>query len=159
MMLRLPLFVALVALSACAPVSLYYKEGAAVSRQKSDLLSCEVDALAKAPVATQIRQAPPYYIPSRRYCRPDGSCYHRGGYFAGGELYSVDVNARLRRDLRIQCMDQRGYRPVELPRCANGTQGTVATGTDGSVRMPPIGPDSCVSKDTAGEWQIITPRG
>jgi hypothetical protein len=140
-------------LAACGPVSVYYKDGGSVARQKTDLLSCKVDALEKAPVANQIRQAPPYYVPGRRYCRPDGSCYYSGGFFAGGELYSVDVNAGLRRDLRRQCMALLGYRPVEVPRCGNGT---VTAGTTLST-MPTLSPQSCAVRDSSGDWQIIDP--
>jgi hypothetical protein len=131
----------------------YYKDGASVSRQKTDLLDCRVEALDKAPVATQIRQAPPYYVPSRRYCQADGRCYYSGGFFAGGELYSVDVNAGLRRDLRRQCMALRGYSPVEVPRCGSGA---VASGTT-LATMPTLSPQSCAVRDNSGDWQIIDP--
>ena len=146
--------------AACAPVSLYYKEGGLVSRQKTDLLSCQVDSLSKAPVANQIRQFPPYYVPGRRYCRSDGDCYTRGGFFAPGEIYSVDVNARLRNDLEAQCMASNGYTSVALPRCTSGSfeTTTLDTSTTGP-RLPALSESSCVARDTNGNWQIINPNG
>ena len=145
-------FVGLFLLAACSPVSLYYKEGEVVSRQKSDMLSCEVEALDKAPVANQIRQSPPYYVPARRSCRSDGRCYTRGGFFAPGEVYSVDVNARLRRDLLTQCMAQKGYARVTLPRCSGSV--TLQPAASSRARVPAVTPQSCAAKDSTGTWQI-----
>lgn len=146
-------------LAACGPVTVYHKQASSVSRLKTDLLSCQVDALAKAPVATQVRQRPPYYVPSRRYCRSDGECYSRGGFFAPGEIYSVDVNARLRDDLEEQCMSRSGYRAVALPRCtAAASPATSADTANTAQKLPVLSETSCVARDATGDWQIITPK-
>ena len=142
-------------LSGCGPVPFFYQEGGSVSRMQSELLSCEVDALAKAPVATQVRQSPPRYIPGRRYCRSDGRCYRDGGFFVSGEFYSVDVNARLRGDLKTQCMSDKGYQRIELSRCTSDI--SFPNAPDDGSRMPALSDASCANKDDSGKWRIITP--
>ncbi len=141
----------LIALAACTPVSVFYKQDAPVERQQTDLLDCRVDSLAKAPVATELRQGPPRFIPGYRSCNSKGDCVYRGGYYVRGEVYSVDVNASLRRDLLTQCMAVKGYQPVALPRCTAGAS-VITTG-----RMPALSEKSCVFKDDAGRWQIVEP--
>ncbi len=155
----IPLLVPFFLLVTCGPVTLYHKQGSSVSRLKTDLLSCQVDALEKAPVATQIRQYPPYYVPGRRYCRSNGECYTRGGFFAPGEIYSVDVNARLRNDLEEQCMSGRGYRPVALPRCNSAAVPSAPQDTANTAQtLPALSQTSCAARDAAGDWQIISPK-
>ncbi len=157
--MRLPirLLIPLLCLASCAPVPLYYKEGGSVSRQQSDLLSCEVDALAKAPVASQIRQSPPQFVPSRRYCSASGHCYYRGGYFVPGNVYTVDVNARLRGDLETQCMSVKGYQAIELPRCAAQTVPAPTAAGRTSDALPALSERSCAKRDDTGGWEIIDP--
>lgn len=145
------LFIA--AISACAPLTIYYREGVPVQRMQSDLLDCQVDALAKAPVASQIRRGPPRYIPGSHYCNGNGRCYSYGGYFIPGEVYSVDVNASLRRQLENQCMNGQGYQRVEVPNCPAGTvppDGLIQTQT-----LPPLSEKSCAIRGDAAEWRIV----
>ena len=145
-----------VVLSACAPMTVYYKDGGSVTRMQDDLLSCQVAALKDAPVASEIRRSAPVFVPSRRYCNA-GHCYHRGGYFVDGQVYTVDVNARLRNDLEAQCMRNKRYAPVEIPDCPNHVAREAApTQTD---VMPPLTPSSCVIRDRSGTWQVIEPAG
>ena len=148
------LWMAVVLLAACGPVSVYYKPGASHTVQKNDLLSCRVDALAKAPVASQIRRAPPQYIPRRSVCRADGRCTYRGGYFVDGDVYTVDVNAKLRADIEANCMRKKGYDPVELPRCNSNT--APAQTPEGT---PALTGTSCVQQDDSGAWQIVDAAG
>lgn len=147
-------------LASCAPVPLYYKEGQSLDRKKTDLLACEVDALGKAPVANQIRRSPPFYIPARRSCNSSGKCYYRGGYFVEGNVYTVDVNARLRGDLETQCMANKGYQSVELPRCAAGTVArTPDTPGRTNATLPVLSENSCAQRNDDGRWEIIDPAG
>ncbi len=144
-----------VTLAGCAPPAVYHQPGVSVARLQSDLLSCEVAALKDAPVANQIRRSPPVFIPSRRFCNSDGHCYHRGGYFAHGDVYTVDVNARLRNDLEDQCMTRKGYQSVALPRCTGAVVRTPAA-TPGRVNvMQALTPNSCVARDDENRWQVI----
>ena len=145
-------------LTGCSPVSVYYKPNGVVTRKQSDLLSCQVDALSKAPVANQVRQGPPRYYPGQRYCGSDGRCRNHGGYWVSGEIYTVDVNASLRRDVEQQCMGQKGYQPVSLARCTTSSS-SQTTPMILPKRMPNLTEQSCVAKDTQGNWQIIDPAG
>ncbi len=150
------IFIALLGLASCAPVSLYYKPNAAVTRVNNDLLDCEVSALKDAPVASQLRRGPPRYVPGYHYCNSKGHCYQTGGYFVPGEVYSVDVNARLRHDLEKRCMGRKGYQLIELPRCSAGVSSADATATTG--QLPLLTENSCVVRENGGRWQIIEPE-
>lgn len=147
-------FIALLMVTACGPVNTYHREGVTRAQLQDDLLSCRVEALEDAPVATQVRRGAPRYFPGHRYCTSAGSCYVTGGYFYPGELYTVDVNASLRRDLRDRCMTQQGYDTVALPRCT--TEAPPMLTTD---RLPPLSTSSCVVKDTNEQFQVIDTSG
>lgn len=154
------LLVSVLVLSACAPASVYYREGASMAKMEDDLLNCKVAAVKDAPVATQLRRGAPRYYPGYVRCNNGGQCYRTGGYFYPGEVYSVDVNAGLRRDLVNRCMARQGYSPVELPRCRAGT------GSDGAAdqtartdTMPPLSQNSCIIGTEGGGSLIIDPAG
>ncbi|HBS50726.1 MAG TPA: hypothetical protein DEA05_11895 [Rhodobacteraceae bacterium] len=143
-------------LAACAgPVDMYYKPGGSVSRLASDTTDCQVRALRDAPVANQVRQRPPVYVPGNRWCNAAGQCYTAPGYWVDGGVYSVDVNAGLRGRVEAQCMAARGYAPVSLPRCS--PQVADAAPRQVTTRLPRIGPGSCIIPYEAGGFQIVTP--
>ncbi|MFL4471036.1 hypothetical protein ACERZ8_14515 [Tateyamaria armeniaca] len=110
---------ALLSLSGCLPVSTYYAEGVSAAQLMRDDTRCDVQALREAPVANQTRQGAPRFVP-HRVCDAAGQCYNRGGYWVPGDIYTVDVNADLRKRVKALCMADRGYRPVELPACRQG---------------------------------------
>ncbi len=128
-----------------------------MAKMENDLLDCKVAALADAPVSTQLRRGPPRYVPGYRHCDGKGRCYRSGGYFYPGDVYSVDVNAGLRRDLLNRCMAARGFSPVELPRCRTGT--APALSTDLTDAMPPLSPNSCLFEGEGGQNRIIDAAG
>lgn len=142
-----------VLLIGCLPVSTYYAEGVSVARRDRDNLDCDVAALRDAPVANQTRQSPPLYIP-RRSCDRRGRCYGRGGYWVPGDIYSVDVNARLRSRVKAQCMADRGYRPVKIPACPVSIANAAPPGT--TTVLPRLGPNSCAIRNDDGSLQIVT---
>lgn len=147
-------FMTLLTFAACAPVATYHQDGVTRAKLQDDLLNCRVDALEDAPVATQIRRGAPRFYPGYTRCRSDGTCYRTGGYFYPGEVYTVDTNAGLRRDLRNRCMAQQGYSPVELPRC-RAQAPALSTGDT----LPPLTDASCVVKDSTGQFHIIDAAG
>lgn len=151
------LLTAALLLAACAPLSIYHREGAPVSRMQSDLLSCEISALADVPVNNQVRQEPPVYIPARRSCNSDGHCYTRGGFFEPGRIYTVDVNAGLRDRAETQCMATRGYAPVTVPNCPNSVFRAVPKAM--TEVLPRLSPRSCAIRYQDGSWQIVTQGG
>lgn len=150
----LVLMVLLSLLGACLPLTTYYREGAELNRLLADETSCEVDALAKAPVANEVRRAPPRYIPARRYCDAKGKCHERGGYWIPGELYTVDVNAPLRRKVELQCMAVKGYAPVEIPACPPGIKKAAPPGK--SSVLPRLTAESCAIRNDDGSFLIVT---
>lgn len=142
-------------LSACAPLSIYYREGESVSRMQTETTQCQVKALKDAPVATQIRQSPPIYYPPRTYCHGPGQCYTRPGWWEPGRVYSVDANAGLRKRVEAQCMAQKGFRPVSLPPCRQNVKSQVTA--QRTTRLPALAGNSCFAKFDDGSFQIITP--
>ncbi len=149
--LLLPLFLTL---AACGPLSIFYKPGASVARLQNDQTRCEVSALKDAPVANQIRQRPPIYIPGNRVCSSSGSCYYTPGYWIDGGVYTVDVNADLRGRVLTQCMANKGYRPVEIPPCPSSVASQVPVAQ--TQKLPTLTERSCAIKNQDGSWQIVT---
>lgn len=94
---RLATLILTLALPACAPLTLYYKAGTPVATVQRDTTACQVVALRDAPVANQVRRTPPRYVPPRRVCNASGACSTTGGYYLPGDVYTVDVNAPLRK--------------------------------------------------------------
>ena len=148
------LYAGIFLLMGCAPLTIYHQEGVSVSRMESDLLQCEVSALGAVPVSTQLRRDPPQYIPGRRTCRSDGSCYTRGGYFIQGRVYSVDVNAALRERVEQQCMADAGYRPETIPNCPEHISRAAPEGR--TQTLPRLSSNSCAVRNDDGSWQIVT---
>jgi hypothetical protein len=150
-----PVFALTLTLAACAPLSIYYKPGVAVSRMENDRLNCATDALQKAPVANQIRQRPPIYYPGRQVCNSLGQCAYTPGYWVDGGFYTVDVNQPLRKDLEQNCMAQKGYQPVSLPRCSAPISDNAPK--QATTTLPRITEDTCVIPYKDGSYQIVTP--
>ncbi len=151
----LPTLICLLILSACGPLSLYYREGESVSRMQNETTNCQVQALKDAPVANQVRQSPPVYWPGRTYCDGRGRCYRNPGWWEPGRVYTVDVNQGLRNKVEAQCMAQKGYRPVSLPPCKQGVKSRVPPIR--TTTLPPLSSASCFVKFDDGSFQIITP--
>lgn len=143
------------AVGACGPLSLYYQPGVQVSRMQSDATRCEVNALRDAPVANQIRQRPPIYLPGNRYCSSTG-CYYSPGYWVDGGIYTVDLNQGLRQRVLDMCMAQKGYQPVSIPRCSAGIASAAPRAATST--LPTLSENSCAIRYDDGSWQIVTPQ-
>lgn len=144
-------------LASCAPLSIYHKEGAEVTRMQTDQLNCEIAALSDVPINNQIRQEPPIYIPARRYCNASGHCYTHGGYFERGQIHTVDVNANLRRRAQQQCMAKKGYEPVTVPNCPSNVFRAAPKAE--TIVLPRLSEQSCAIKYQDGTWQIVNQPG
>lgn len=139
--------------SCAAPLEIYYKGGASVSRMQSDTTTCQVAALRDAPVASEVRQRPGYFIPGRSYCNSNGHCSYSGGYWVQGSLYTVDLNEPLRLRVMDQCMVKKGYNRTQLPAC---TQSVANAAPPAATRtLPRLTPTSCVIRNEGGSWQIV----
>ncbi|WP_353343917.1 hypothetical protein [Aquicoccus sp. SU-CL01552] len=137
----------------CAPMSLYYQPGVSVARMQDDTTRCEVRALREAPVATQIRQSPPTFVPGRRICNPKGECHVRPGHWVDGPIYTVDVNAGLRARVTQLCMSEKGYDPVTLPLCPAEVRQATPPGV--TRVLPRLTEGACVIRNDDGSWQIV----
>lgn len=151
----LPLLVCLMTLSACGPMSFYYREGESVARMQSETTECRVQSVKDVPVNNQIRQSPPVYWPGRSYCDNRGRCYRSPGWWQPGNIYTVDVNKGLRNNVEAQCMAKKGFRPVSLPPCRSGVKSRVPAVR--TTNLPPLNTESCFVKFNDGSFQIITP--
>jgi predicted small lipoprotein YifL len=140
-------------LAACGPVTVFYRPDATVARLNTDRTECEVQALRDAPVANQVRQGAPYFVPRDRFCDSRGRCHIAGGYWVPGEIYTVDVNEDLRGRVYQQCMGTRGYTEVRLPRCPQSVARTVPVTSE--TTMPRITQQSCVIRTGSGTYQIV----
>lgn len=144
---------AIALLAACAPLSTYYKPGVSVARLNTDETACEVSSLRDAPVANQLRQRPPVFVPGGRICNAAGVCYQRPGHWVSGGYYTVDVNQGLRVRLMDMCMARKGYQPVSIPRC---NPGVANAATPGVTRvLPKLNEKSCAILNQDGSWQIV----
>ncbi|MDK3016276.1 hypothetical protein [Pseudodonghicola flavimaris] len=141
-------------LAACAPMSIYYRPGAPVAQMEKDTTLCEIQALKQAPVATQIRQMPPVYVPGRRVCDAQGNCWVRPGFWRQGEIYTVDANASLRARAKSLCMAEKGYSPVSLPPCPPEVKSATPPGV--TTVLPQLTQNACVIRNKGGSWQIVT---
>ena len=152
------LFLVSFILTACNPVSLWYRQGAEVGKLNSDLTNCRVRAAQAVPVNQQIRRTPTYVSPVQTNCYGTGysmQCYSTGGNVTGGNIYSFDANSGLRTDVISQCMGQQGYQLVEFPQCDSSG---AAQATNYS-RLPAISPNSCVAKVSGDSWVVVNPGG
>jgi len=140
-------------LAACAPMTLYYRSGVSVAKMQQDTTRCEVRALREAPVATQIRQYPPTYIPGGRVCNERGECWTRPGRWIEGPIYTVDVNARLRARVMALCMAEKGYDEVTLPNCPPEVRNATPPGV--TTVLPRLTQEACVIRNDDGTWQIV----
>ena len=140
-------------LSACAPLSIYYRPGTSVARMQEDQTRCEVQALQQAPVANRIRRDPPIFVPPRQYCDSVGNCWVRPGHWVPGEVYTVDVNSDLRARVENLCMAEKGYSPVNLPACPPEVKEKTPPGT--TTVLPKLTETACVIRNKDGSWQIV----
>ncbi|MFV0514021.1 MAG: hypothetical protein ACK5MY_10395 [Jhaorihella sp.] len=143
------------AIAGCGPMTIYHRPGVSVSRMQADSTECEVQALRDAPVANQVRQRPPVYFPGTRVCDGAGNCWVGPGYWAGGELYTVDVNRDLRARATDMCMARRGYSPVSLPPCSAAVR--AAAPARQTTTLPDLTPRTCVIRYDGGGWQVVNP--
>jgi len=152
--MRVHAIIAFGLLAGCAPLSIYYKPGVTVAMMERDTHACAVASLRDVPVNTQIRRTPARYIPGRRVCDAAGACTTTEGYYIPGEIYTVDVNKRLRAQVENQCMADRGYAPVSIPPCPDGVA-RAAPAAQTTV-LPALSAQSCVIRNSDGSFQIVT---
>ncbi len=144
----------LIGLGACAPLNTYYKPGADVASVQRQTTACEVEALAKVPVSTQIRRGPPRFVPPHTLCNSAGHCRVIPGFYEPGAIYTVDPNLDLRNRVEAQCMADQGFVPVSIPACPASI--AQAAPKQATTTLPPLNEKSCVIRNDDGSFQIVT---
>ncbi|MEM8776540.1 MAG: hypothetical protein AAGF53_16010 [Pseudomonadota bacterium] len=141
-------------LTSCAPLSVYYQEGAEVSRIDATLLDCRTSALAKVPEKLRKRYIPPVYT-TRSYCYASGKCYYQRILLSPGYFETYDANQGLRSQVTDQCMFDEGFEIVEIPQCnLEVTQQTTIRATQ---VQPKLQDNSCSIRVEGGRYQIVNP--
>ena len=137
-----------IALAGCN-YTLYHQAGKSFAERDADVTRCDVIALRKAPVETQILFTPPRQE-ERTICDDDGNCITET-YWTKPEPYTVDPNKELRERVAMQCMLDKGYQQISLPSCDDGKTLSVPT------KMTNIGPNSCAVRLKGGAVRIAQP--
>lgn len=126
--------------------TVYHQPGKTIQDRERALVHCDVKALKEAPVASEIRYTAPQ-LEERKICDNKGNCII-DTYWSTPDPYTVDVNETLRHRIKEQCMIQRGYDKVSLPKCENGSAVSIP------ARMGKLGPQSCVVRSQGGTLRI-----
>ena len=143
----------LLALGACGSYSLYYRDGAEVSRAKADELACETAAYQQAPVRIERDIDYGDVIALPPVCSPDGSCRPGGYRRLPPRVYTYDANAGLRATVERQCMAERGYERVSLPVCSEQVASQVQPGI--TRVLPARASGTCVIRRGGDQYQIV----
>ena len=104
-----------------APPAIPYQEGKTKKQANNDWLDCNVAAAQKVPVNTGVYTTPRYTTPLN--CNTSfGNTTCTGGQTYGGNVASYDANARLREQVTIQCLQNKGYQIVNYEVCPKDVQ-------------------------------------
>ena len=147
-------FLLLGVLGGCAPLNLFYKEGAPVQRLNSDLGSCTQAGLRNVPVDIDTRYIPGQEIP-KTFCDASGYCQTVWVQISPDRIEKFDTNENARDDYVAACMAQKGYQPVQLPACTDAV--VQSTQLSATTVLPPLSADSCAIRLNTGQYQIVTP--
>lgn len=130
--------------------TVYHQPGKTIEDRDRDLLRCDVRALKQAPVATELRYQAPV-LRERKICDNNGNCI-TDTYWSDPEPYTVDVNEPLRARIKKQCILDKGYTEVSLPKCETGDSVSIP------ARMGQLGAQSCLVRDQRGTLRIGNAR-
>lgn len=150
------LVTALTALAACAPLTVYYKQGASVVAMEQTLNQCEVEALRKVPPRILTRYIPPVTAPYT-HCDANGNCYTSRRTITPGRFERYDADEGLRERTARLCMAGAGYEKVSIKEC-DPDQITAARPLSATQTFPPLTEASCAIRLTSGRWKIVTPE-
>ncbi len=148
-------FALLTFLAACAPLTVYYKQGASVAAMEQTLNDCKISALRKVPPRILTRYIPPTKAPYT-HCDAAGNCYTFYRIISPGRYERYDANEGLRLKTERLCMAGAGYEKVSIKECdparIENARPLTATRT-----FPPLTEASCAIRLKSGRWKIVTP--
>ncbi|MFQ0815738.1 hypothetical protein AVM02_07450 [Brucella anthropi] len=116
---------ALVALSACQTGNdtFLFKPGATMATKQADFDQCKIASFRSIPQAMAVQSTGGYYNPGTVQCNTFGNtttCNRVGAVNIPSQQYTVDANEGLRFRFMMQCMQGKGYTPLQgLPMCRN----------------------------------------
>ncbi|WP_424967443.1 hypothetical protein [Dinoroseobacter sp. S375] len=135
--------VAALGLTGCAPVIVYDQPGVTVAQLASDLERCALRARSIAPRDVQ-RERRTVEVIEYRYGVPR-IAYDR-------QWVDVDINAGLREESRLNCLEAAGYSLAQIPSCSAGRAGEITPAT----RQVAASETSCAAK-ISGVGPVILP--
>ena len=153
--MKIRAFAAMILLTGCFPVGLYYKAGAPVAKADDDLLDCKVMAEGQVPERRVTRVIPGAVMPPRRICDAAGNCHMIPGRRMPPEIVVEDANAGLRKEVAARCMTRQGYTFVQIPQCQPEVAGRVPL--QATTVMPRLTRTSCAIRLKSGRYQIVDP--
>jgi hypothetical protein len=142
-------------LAACAPLTVYYKQGASVAAMERSLNDCQIEALRKVPPRILTRYIPPVTAPFT-HCDAKGRCYTVQRIISPGRHERYDANESLRARTARICMAGAGYEKVSLKRCDRSLI-DAARPLSATRTFPPLTEASCAIRLKSGRWKIVTP--
>lgn len=122
-----------------------YKTGATPSSTDRDTLNCRVESHQRVSQQLVTNTTPSFTTDTQTYCNKIGTqvlCNTTGGDTIGGDTYTTDVNAGLRRSVERQCMMDKNYRYVNIPPCPEGVV-MINMGADGNYGYLPLSNTTC----------------
>ena len=144
-----------VLLAACAPLTVYYKQGASVSAMERTLNECKITALRKVPPRILTRYIPPTTAPYT-HCDANGHCYTFQRIITPGRYERYDANESLRFKTERLCMAGAGFEKVSIREC-DAAQVAAARPLSATRTFPPLTEASCAIRLKSGRWKIVTP--
>lgn len=105
---------------ATEPYQAVWRQGSTGAQRADVITQCQVQALQQVPRALATASTPVYRVPSNVVCTGYGysvSCFDYGGQVYGGQTYTQDANEELRTRVTTQCLANRGYQVLSMPRC------------------------------------------
>ncbi|WP_306150938.1 hypothetical protein [Roseovarius sp. MMSF_3281] len=150
-----PVLVLFTLLAACAPLTVYYKQGASVAAMEQTLNDCKISAIRKVPPRILTRYIPPTRAPYTQ-CDADGNCYTYYRITSPGRHERYDANEDLRRQTERLCMAGAGYEKVSIKEC-DPKQVENARPLSATRTFPPLTEASCAVRLKSGRWKIVTP--
>ena len=145
----------MVLLAACAPLTVYYKQGASVAAMERTLNKCKITALRKVPPRILTRYIPPTTAPYTR-CDASGNCYTFQRVITPGRYEHYDANESLRFETERICMAGAGFEKVRIKECESA-QVQAARPLSATRTFPPLTEASCAIRLKSGRWKIVTP--
>lgn len=142
---------------ACGPVDIWYKPDGTSTKAKTDLTNCEVQAVQQVPPNVVTRTTPTLASPALNSCYRVGGTLQCRGFphvYAPPTITQVDLNADLRGRVVEQCMTQKGYAPVSLPKCSDADLANAGSPLRSAA---PGTPSACVVRTNEDTWAVVAP--